>query len=85
MSRIIPGRVYLHFKGNLYKVINIAQYTETGELLVIYKRYEDKFPTVYAMPYGIFTSPVDHNRYPNIKQEYRFELTEIKDTIFNEK
>ena len=28
---------YRHFKGNEYEVIDIAEHTESGEILVIYK------------------------------------------------
>ena len=31
-----PYEVYKHFKGNLYVVLNVARYTETNELLVVY-------------------------------------------------
>ena len=69
---VIKGALYKHFKGNVYKVIEIAKHSETGELMVIYERDG----IVWARPYEIFISKVDKVKYPDVKQEYRFELVE---------
>lgn len=65
------GSTYIHFKGILVKVITIAQHTERSELLVIYEHVENH--TVWARPYDMFNSLVDTNKYPDVKQKYRFE------------
>lgn len=64
-----PYDVYKHFKGDLYVIIDIATHTETDETLVIYGR-EHK---TWARPLRMFMSEVDHDKYPDAEQKYRFE------------
>lgn len=47
-----------HFKGALYKVLNIAIHTETKEKLVIYQGKDDASST-YARPLNSFFNIVD--------------------------
>lgn len=69
--------IYKHFKGDYYIVEDIAIDSETNKNLVIYRAlYEDG--TLYARDYNMFVSKVDKEKYPNVEQEYRFELQKIK-------
>ena len=34
---ILKDKVYKHFKGNLYLVLDFAEHTETGEKMVVYR------------------------------------------------
>ena len=75
MRKILAGRVYRHFKGKDYKVLVVAQHTETGEQCVVYQALYDDF-AYYVRPYAMFASEVDREKYPEVEQQYRFELTE---------
>ena len=68
----VKGEKYRHFKGEEYEILAIARHTENMEELVIYFPVKDP-GKVFARPLTIFMSPVDHEKYPDVKEEYRFE------------
>ena len=73
---IIHG-VYKHFKGNYYVVEDVATHTETDEKMVIYRAlYGDH--KLWCRPYDMFLEEVDHEKYPEVTQKYRFELQELQ-------
>ena len=85
---IVNGTVVKHFKrelingekgtGYCYEILGIAEHTESGERLVIYRALYGDFG-IYARPLEMFPSKTDKEKYPHIKQEYRFEKLNKQD------
>ena len=82
---ILVGDIVQHFKREwvssetseyLYKVLAFAQHTETGEKLVVYQGMYPPFK-ICARPYDMFMSEVDREKYPKIRQKYRFEKIKL--------
>lgn len=74
---VINNRIYKHFKGDYYLVLDVATHSENSDKYVVYRAlYGDN--KLYIRPYDMFISKVDKEKYPDVNQEYRFELCEIK-------
>lgn len=80
------GDIVRHFKHEhypadspmyTYRILGYATHSETGETLVIYEVLydlnEEEKLKVFARPLDMFMSKVDRKKYPDIRQEYRFE------------
>ena len=83
MRKIDMNKRYRHFKGFEVTPLSLATHTETGERMVIYscdnfdgKSHEKDDNGIYARPLDMFLSEVDHKKYPDVKQKYRFEEIE---------
>jgi len=76
MREIKIGKIYKHFKGNLYKVIDIVYDCESNDdnlkKVVIYEALYGEHLR-WARSYESFNSFVDKDKYPNVEQKYRFE------------
>lgn len=77
MREVIIGKKYRHFKGKMYRVIDIVYDSESNnddelKRIVIYQAlYGDMLK--WARAYDMFNSEVDHKKYPDVLQKYRFE------------
>lgn len=66
------NKIYKHFKGNYYIVLDIAKDSESGEDVVVYRAlYDDN--KLWVRNKDMFLSEVDNSKYPDVKQKYRFE------------
>lgn len=81
------GDIVRHFKREtvdsnttnyLYKIIGIAIHSESKEKMMVYQGLYGDFE-LYCRPLNMFISEVDKVKYPNIKQQYRFEKTTLTD------
>lgn len=85
-SIIKEGAIVRHFKHDpvrdyesmkyLYKVLAVALDTETNEKVVVYQalyKTNGKYQ-VFTRNLQEFMSEVDHVKYPDVKQKYRFEV-----------
>ena len=65
-----------HFKGKFYTIKGVAWHSETGEKYMVYRaNYDDC--KLYVRPYDMFMEKVDKEKYPDVQQEYRFELVHM--------
>lgn len=71
-ERMKPGDIVRHFKGNPYEILYFAKDSETQEDVVVYRAlYGER--GVWVRPKEMFFSPVDREKYPDVKQTWRFE------------
>ncbi len=68
-----PGQIYRHFTGNLYRVVTLAQHSETGESLVVYQALFEDYK-IFAKPLSLFMEKLDKEKYPQSASEFCFEL-----------
>lgn len=69
--------IYRHFKGDYYILEDVATDSETDAKVAVYRQlYENN--ELYVRPLDMFLSEVDHNKYPDVKQKYRFEFINVE-------
>ncbi len=72
MREVKEGEKYRHFKGDICEIIAIAKDSEDLSPKVVYKHKGE----YWVRSYDMFLSEVDHKKYPDVKQKYRFEKIE---------
>ena len=68
MQKIEVGKIYRHYKGNIYKVIALAKHSETVEDMVVYQNVEKG--DIWTRPKFMWNEVVDN------KNTLRFTLME---------
>ena len=73
-TKVKPFKREIESDGNmyLYEIVGLAHHSETDETLMVYKALYGE-GKMCARPIDMFMSEVDHDKYPDIKQKYRFE------------
>lgn len=77
MNELKINKIYKHFKGDYYLTVDIATDCETNKKKIIYRALYDT-NELFVRDYDEFLSEVDHIKYPNVSQKYRFEMQDIK-------
>lgn len=77
MDRLKINGIYRHFKGDYYLLTDVAIHSETKEKYVVYRGLYGN-NELYIRPFDMFFSEVDKEKYPEVEQQYRFELQDIK-------
>ncbi len=76
MNKLVIHGIYKHFKGDYYLVEDVAKDVETLNDMVVYRKlYEDG--ALWVRTIDSFLGEVNHEKYPNVKQKYSFELVKV--------
>ena len=60
MEQIIEvGKIYKHYKGNLYKIIALAKHSETTEDMIVYQSVKDN--DIWVRPQKMWNEKIDKN------------------------
>lgn len=71
------GKIFRHFKGDLYLVLDVVTHSETREKMVLYKAlYGDC--GMFVRPYDMFIEEVEEGKENPTGQKYRFEEYKVK-------
>lgn len=77
MRELKINGIYRHFKGDYYLVVDIGYDSETKEKVVVYRQLYGE-GKLWIRPLDMFLSEVDHEKYPDVEQKYRFELQNVE-------
>ena len=68
MQEIAVGKIYRHYKGNVYQIIALAKHSETGEDMIVYKNTDKG--DIWVRPKSMWNEIVNVNS----KEVLRFSL-----------
>ncbi len=71
------GKIFRHFKGDLYLVEDFVMHSETQEKMVLYRALYGSCG-LYVRPYEMFIEEVPTNKVNPMNQKYRFEEIDVK-------
>ncbi len=69
----LKGKIFRHFKGDLYPVEDVVKHSETQELMVLYRALYGDCGR-FVRPYEMFVEKVPNGKENPTGQTYRFEL-----------
>ena len=84
MKSIIKSQIVRHFKGNIYLILDVAEHTETGEILVVYKALYGE-GKVWSRPIDMFLDKVPEGKENPTGQIWRFEEYQPEDVVLDYK
>lgn len=71
------GKIFRHFKGDLYLIEDLVKHSETQEIMVLYRAlYGDC--ELFVRPYNMFIEEVPKDKINPTGQKYRFQEFEVK-------
>lgn len=73
----LKGKIFRHFKGDLYLVEDFARHSETGEEMVLYRALYGECG-LFVRPYDMFIEEVPQEKINPCGQKYRFEEFQVK-------
>lgn len=77
MEQVKIGKIYRHFKGNYYFIVDIALDSETKERMVVYRAlYERKDSQIWVRPESMFLETIPERPDNITGQKHRFELVD---------
>ncbi len=77
-NKLVIHGIYRHFKGHIYEVLLVGKDADTLKEKVVYQNVFKK-EEIWIRDLEEFLSEVDHKKYKEVEQKYRFEW--IKDSM----
>lgn len=75
MNELVIGGIYKHFKGHVYKIIAVARDAEDLSEKIVYQNVNN-LEDIWVRDKDEFLSLVDREKYPEVNQQFRFQLLE---------